>query len=150
MRSEQHDRLGDHAAHRVPEEGAAVPAEHVEQAEEVGREGLERVRPLVRGMAALAVAALVRGDDVPAELGERVEPLGEVLLGPGEAVEQEERPPARAGLGDRQADGPAVTDEIDGPLDHDAWASPSPKIPSPSVRDRTSSGDGTSMSTGWP
>ena len=60
----------------------------------------KRVRRLVVGLAARAVAALVGGDRVPAELGQRVELVGEVLLGAGEAVDEEQRPPAGAGLGD--------------------------------------------------
>ena len=47
----------------------------------------KRVRRLVVGLAARAVAALVGGDGVPAQLGQRVEAVGEVLLGAGEAVD---------------------------------------------------------------
>ena len=46
---------------------------------------------------------LVGGDHVVAALGEHVDPVAEVLLGPGEAVDQQQRSSADARLGDRQA-----------------------------------------------
>ena len=97
-------RLHDHAAHRVAERHAALPAEGVEQPEQVGGEGLEGVGRLVVRLGAGAVAPLVGGHRVPAQLGQRVEVVGEVLLGAGEAVHEEQRAPAGAGLGHGERD----------------------------------------------
>ncbi|MER3453452.1 MAG: hypothetical protein C4344_07455, partial [Acidimicrobiia bacterium] len=48
------------------------------------------------------MAAQVGGDRVPAQVGEVVEEVGEVLLGPGEAVDEHERTSAGTCLRDRQ------------------------------------------------
>src|SRR5439155_3633802 len=80
------------AAHRVTDETRARPAEVVEDSEEVASEVLGRVGRWSRPRA-LAVTALIQGDDVEAldqRRQDRVEPVG---VG-RPAVEQEDRWPA--------------------------------------------------------
>ena len=108
-RSEQHV-LGDHPAHRVAEKREAAPPERVGQREDVSREDRERVRALVVGLVARAVPAQVRCDHVPAALGERHEEVSEVFFGSREAMDEHERPPAHAVLGNRQVDRTRVDD----------------------------------------
>ncbi len=71
------------------------------------------------GWVLAAVAPLVGGHRVPAPLGQRVEVVGEVLLGAGEAVHQEQRASAGAGLGHGERDGAAEAGDLDGALVHD-------------------------------
>ena len=103
------------------------------------------------GLAAGAVAALVGGDRVPAPLGQRVEVVGEVLLGPGEAVDAgagaaRRRPPRRGrstpGRRSRRPRRCARSPPVTSPC------SRSPKPPMTSLNGVTSSADGISMSTG--
>src|SRR5205807_8704605 len=69
---------------------------------QVGRDDLERVARLVTGMIARPVTAQVGGHRVPTALGQGLEEVGEVLLGPREAVHQQDRTTADARLRDRQ------------------------------------------------
>ena len=95
--------LGDHAAHRVTEQHEAVPLEGVDQVDEVGGEGRQRVGRLVAGLRAASVAAQVGGDDVPTLVCQPPDVIGEVLLGTGEAVDEEQRPATSPALGDDEA-----------------------------------------------
>ena len=108
-RIQGHD-LGHHPAHRVAEEAEPVPAQPVGQRQHVGGEQVEGVVPLAVGLVALTVAPQVGRDHVPAGGGQGPDVVREVLLGPGEAVDEEQgsTPPARLGHDQRHlADGDA-------------------------------------------
>src|SRR5205823_4896254 len=78
--------------------------EGVDERPQVVGEEVEVVGVFGRGMVAPAVAAQVGGGGVPAHGGQTVEDLGEVLLGAGEAVHQQEVTFAIPGLGHLDGD----------------------------------------------
>ena len=90
------DHLRDHAAHRVAEQHEVRPRPPavIGEREGIGRQQIERVLGLVGRLLGRTVPAVVERDRVPAELGQGIEPVGEILLRTGEAVHQEQRPPA--------------------------------------------------------
>lgn len=50
------------------------------------------------------MASVIGGYGVPTKRGESIYPIGEILLCPGESVQEQERPPARASFGDGEID----------------------------------------------
>ena len=110
----QGHELGHHPAHRVAEQGEALPPEGVGHGQDVVGHRGQRVVERVGRMAAGPVAAMVEGDGVEAEGGQTIEPGGEVLLGAGEAVDDEEGTAAAPRLGD----GEPETGHLEPALDH--------------------------------
>src|SRR4051794_28893465 len=84
---------------------------------------------------------MVGSDGMEAELGQLVEPLGEILLGPGEPVEEQQRHAAGAGFGHAQ---------VQAPNGQRMGLHPPPPRAAGSFRSPTWSAGGTSMCTGWP
>ena len=85
----ERDVLDHHPAHRVPRR-VNGPTPACRRAGRRPRRGSRRSSRLGLGLRAFAVAAMVGGDRVPAEVGQPVEPFGEVLLRAREAVEEQE------------------------------------------------------------
>ena len=92
----------------VAEQVEAVPPQVVDQTDHVRGEQVDPVGVLVRWVCARSVAAQVRSDDPPPLGGQRSHYVAEVLLRPGEAVDEQQRAAADSGLGDRHLDEPVV------------------------------------------
>ena len=93
----EHEAASDHPAHRVAEEREPLEVERVGDRERVGGEPVERVGGDVGGLVAGAVPAMVEEHHVGV-LTEAGRVVGEILLGPGEAVHEEERRSGAAAL----------------------------------------------------
>jgi hypothetical protein len=85
--SRKSHELGHHATHRVAEEGVPPPTQGIDQVRCVRGQDLERVVVLVGGLRARSVPPVVRCHRVPTGIAQRAEPLGEILLRPGEPVQ---------------------------------------------------------------
>jgi hypothetical protein len=90
-----------HATHRMAEDPQVVQVTGVDHARDVGRQAIQRVGAFVVGLVALAVPAVVEGDDA-VSLRQHVEVMREVLLRTTDAVDEEQSRSRRIALRDRR------------------------------------------------
>ena len=100
---EDHE-LGHHAPHRMAHQIKRVPPEVIDQRERVGGERREVVGSLVGRLIASAVTSEVGRHHMEADLGQRYDFVGEVLLATGEPVQQQEGPTTLSRGQTRQVD----------------------------------------------
>ena len=98
----QYQLLRNHSAHRMAEQGEALPAEMADQCHQVCGEHGQRIARLVLRHGAPAMTSQVWGHHPPAVGRQRIHPVEEIFLGAGEPVDQKQRPSPAARLGDRE------------------------------------------------